>query len=71
MKELYRTNDLAMLSWYQAVLNDRNIGNIVLDDHMSVLEGSIGAVQRRIMVIDEEFDAARRAIKEADKENKI
>src|SRR5262249_1204467 len=57
LKELVRTNDLVRLSWVQAVLADAGIGCVVLDQHTSLLEGSIAAIQRRVMV--EERDHAR------------
>jgi hypothetical protein len=32
----------------------------MLDSHMSMLEGSIAAIPRRVMVADEDFDEASR-----------
>ena len=59
MKELIRTNDPVKISWLTAVLAECGIDAIVLDTHMSILEGQIGVIPRRIMVIDEDFEAAR------------
>ena len=59
MVELLRTNDLVKLSFLGAVLRDGGIETIVLDQHMSVLEGSAGAIPRRLMVSD--ADAGRGA----------
>ena len=59
MVELLRTNDLVKLSFLDAVLRDGGIETIVLDQHMSVLEGSAAAIPRRLMVADE--DAGRGA----------
>ena len=64
MIELLRTNDLVKLSFLDAVLRDAGIESIVLDQHMSVLEGSAGAIPRRLMVSDEDADAARRILRE-------
>jgi hypothetical protein len=50
MKELLRTNDIVRLSWVQAVLSDAGIDCLVLDHHTSLVEGSIGAIPRRLMV---------------------
>jgi hypothetical protein len=59
MKELLRTNDIVRLSWLQAILNDAGIDCLVLDNHTSLVEGSIGAIQRRLMVgIDDHARAA-------------
>ncbi len=53
MIELLRSNDLVLLSWVEAYLRDAGIENILLDRHISVTEGSIGAFNRRLMVLDE------------------
>jgi hypothetical protein len=66
MKELLRTNDLVRLSWAQAVLADAGIECLVLDQHTSLIEGSIGAIQRRLMVDDGDHSRARSVITEAD-----
>ena len=64
MIELLRTNDLVKLSFLDAVLRDGGIEPIVLDQHMSVLEGSAAAIPRRLMVSDEDAEAARRILRE-------
>jgi hypothetical protein len=66
MKELLRTNDLVRLSWAQALLADAGIECLVLDQHTSLIEGSIGAIQRRLMVDDRDHSRARLVIAEAD-----
>lgn len=50
MSELLRTNDAVLLSFAQALLNDAGIGNFIADFNMSIFEGSIGLLPRRIMV---------------------
>ncbi|MGH6661357.1 MAG: DUF2007 domain-containing protein, partial [Rhodospirillales bacterium] len=50
MEELTRTNDPVLLSWLTARLADEDIAAVVLDTHASVVEGSISAIQRRVMV---------------------
>ena len=59
MKELLRTNNPVRLSWLQALLNDSGIESLVLDHHTSLVEGSIGAIPRRLMVSDRDFARAR------------
>jgi hypothetical protein len=66
MKELLRTNDLVRLSWVQALLADAGIECLVLDQHTSLVEGSIGAIQRRLMVGERDLSRAQRVIAEAD-----
>jgi len=68
MKELLRTNDVVRLTWAQALLADAGIESFVLDQHTSLVEGSIGAIPRRLMVADHEFGRARRLLEEADRE---
>ena len=59
MKELLRTNNPVRLSWLQALLNDSGIDSLVLDHHTSLVEGSIAAIPRRLMVADGDFARAR------------
>lgn len=59
MKELLTTNDPVLLSWAEALLAGAGIESWVLDGHMSVLEGSAGAIPRRLMVTEADFPAAQ------------
>ncbi len=68
MKELLRTTDPVRLSWLTALLADAGIPAIVLDTHTSILEGSISAIQRRLMVADEDLQQARRVLIETGEE---
>ncbi|MEH6631073.1 MAG: DUF2007 domain-containing protein [Halopseudomonas aestusnigri] len=65
MIEIYRTNDIVKLSWIQALMSDAGIECVVLDEHASIIEGSIGAIQRRIMVLEEDANQARRVLTDA------
>jgi hypothetical protein len=60
LRELTRSNDLVWLSWLTSLLADAGIEAHLLDAHMSVLEGSIAAIPRRVMVADEDYDEAAR-----------
>ena len=66
MAELLRTNDPALISVVESILMEEGIDYHVADATISVMEGSIGAFQRRLLVHDEELDAARAALSEAD-----
>jgi len=57
--ELTRTNDPVLISWLSAHLQGAGIEHVVLDAHTSVMEGSIGAIQRRVMILAEDEKAAR------------
>ena len=65
MKELFRTNDVVKLSWVQALLRDSGIEALVLDSYTSILEGSAGAIPRRIVVDDEDHQRAVQILKDA------
>ena len=60
--ELLRTNDIVRLSFLGALPADAGIETVVLDTQPSVLEGSIGAIRRRLMVIGDDIVAARRVL---------
>lgn len=66
MKELLRTNNVVYISYAQAVLGDAGIETLVFDGNMSIVEGSIGALPRRLMVADEDEAAARRLLEAAE-----
>jgi hypothetical protein len=65
MQELLRTNDLVHISWARAVLDAAGIENVLLDDHVSGIEGSIGAIPRRLVVPDDRYGAAQAALADA------
>jgi len=54
-----------LLSFVSTLLEEANIAFIVLDTNMSVLEGSLGILPRRILVEDDCVDRARRLLTEA------
>lgn len=58
MKELLRTNDPVRLSFLQALLRDSGIESLVLDHHTSLVEGSIGAIPRRLVVTGRDYRRA-------------
>ena len=66
MDELVRTNDPVLLSWLTARLSGHGIEAVVLDTHASVMEGSISAIQRRVMVESHNLEMAQRILAEAE-----
>lgn len=68
MRELIRTNDVVKLSWLQALLSDAGIRAVILDTHTSIIEGSIGAIPRRLAVVEEDYERACRVMAEAGEE---
>ncbi len=65
MRELVRTNDVVLVSAIEALLNGADIHHLVLDENMSVLDGSIGAIPRRILVHDDDNRQARQLLTDA------
>ena len=59
MKELLRSNDPVLISYVSALLEEDGIAFMVADTNMSVLEGSIGALPRRVLVGSDESGRAR------------
>lgn len=62
MKELLRTNDAVLLSFVAHALEENGIDSMVLDTHMSILDGSIGVLPRRLMVADDDLIRAERIL---------
>lgn len=65
MEELLRTNDPVMISFVEALLREADIQAMVADQNMSILEGSIGLMPRRILVSGDQLDQARRLLIDA------
>ncbi|GAC1345822.1 MAG: DUF2007 domain-containing protein [Acetobacteraceae bacterium] len=65
MRILTTSNDLVRLSFLTALLRDAGIEAILLDSHVSAVEGSIGAIPRRLAVLPEDENQARRVLREA------
>ncbi len=65
MLELLRLNDPVKLTFLEALLRDGGVESFVLDQHMSILEGSAAAIPNRLMVRDEDATLARYILREA------
>jgi hypothetical protein len=65
VRELVRTNDAVLISAVEALLKGANIPHMVLDQNMSVLDGSLGVLPRRVMVAEECVAAARKLMQDA------
>ncbi len=65
LEELIRTNNPVELSFIRALLEEAGIEFVLLDDFASGVEGSIGAIQRRILVESDQVNRARRLLNEA------
>ena len=65
MREIVRTNDAVLITAIEALLKGAGIRHMVLDQNMSVLDGSIGMLPRRIVVDEEYAVRARRLLTDA------
>ena len=65
MHELLRSNDPVLISFAESILRQAGVTSLVADQHISVIEGSIGAFPRRLLVKTEDAATARRALSEA------
>lgn len=62
MTPVLKTTNPATLNFAEAILNEAGIEHFTMDQNMSLVEGSIGIIPRRLMVIDEDASAAIRAL---------
>jgi hypothetical protein len=65
LRELVRTNDIVLVSAIGALLDGADIRHLVLDQNMSIIEGSLGILPRRILVHDEDNEEARQILADA------
>lgn len=63
MEEILRSNDPVRLSFITALLRDAGIDCVLLDLNTSILEGSIGAIPRRLMVARDDASRARHVLR--------
>jgi len=64
MRAILKTNNPVQLNFAEAVLKDAGIAAFVFDTQMSMTEGSLGVLPRRLMVADEDFDRAQRLLRD-------
>lgn len=65
MRVVVTSNNMVRLSFLTALLADAGIATVLLDNHTSVLEGSAGAIPRRLVVSVDDFPRARRILRDA------
>jgi Putative prokaryotic signal transducing protein len=65
MIELLRTNDLVLISAVEAPLSEKGIDVFVADQFASAVEGSLGFLPRRVLILADDAVAARRVMREA------
>ena len=65
MRMVLKTTDPVMLNFAANLLSQEGIESVVFDAHASVMDGSLGFMPRRLMVLDDDFDRAHRLLREA------
>jgi len=71
MIELFRSNDPVLMSFADALLKDAGIDHAIVDQNMSIMEGSLGILPRRMLVAHEHHESARRILVEAGLEHEL
>ena len=62
MRDVLKTTDPVLLNFAEAVLKSVGIESVVFDSHMSIMDGSLGILPRRLMVIESDYEPARSAL---------
>jgi len=62
MRAVLKTNNPVVLNFAEVLLRDAGIAAVVFDAAASVMDGSLGMLPRRLMVEDEDYEAARRVL---------
>jgi hypothetical protein len=65
MEQLLSTNDAVLISYAETLLRDAGIDFLVTDQNMSVMEGSLGVLPRRLLVPPASAKQARQLLKDA------
>lgn len=71
MIELMRTNDSVLLSFAEGLMKEAGIAYFIADTNMSIIEGSLGILPRRLLVQDDRLAEARRYLIEAGLEHEL
>jgi hypothetical protein len=65
MRAVLKTTDPVVLNYAANLLSQEGVESVVFDTHSSVMDGSMGFMPRRLMVLDEDFDRAHKLLREA------
>lgn len=64
MRAVLKTTDPVVLDFAANVLSQEGIKSVIFDTHASVMDGSLGMLPRRLMVLDQDFDRARELLRQ-------
>ena len=65
MRVVATSNDPVRLSFLIALLADAGIDAVLLDSHASIMDGSVNAIPRRVVVSEQDESRARRVLRDA------
>lgn len=65
MRDLITTNDPVLLNYVEVLLEDAGISVVVFDGNMSTVQGTLGAVQKRLAVPEDRWSDAGQILDEA------
>jgi hypothetical protein len=65
MRALVTSNNPVRLSFLMALLADAGIDSYLLDQHTSIVEGSAGAIPRRLVVAEDDHARACHILRDA------
>jgi len=65
MVELVRTNDTVLVNFIEVLLRDAGMNVIIADQNMSVLEGSLGVLPRRVLIDEADEETAKTLLMDA------
>lgn len=68
MRAVLKTNNPVLLNFAEVLLTDAGLQFVVFDGEMSVMDGSLGILPRRLMVADEDFASAQAVLRDAIKD---
>ena len=71
MIELLRSNDPVLMSFADALLNEAGIEHAIVDQNMSIVEGSLGILPRRMLVARNMHENARKILIDAGLEREL
>jgi hypothetical protein len=71
MRAVLKTNNPVLLNFAEVLLADAGLGTVVFDGEMSVMDGSLGILPRRLMVADEDFARAQAILRDGIKDTPI
>lgn len=66
MRTVIATTNPVTLNFAEAVLKSENIPSFLLDQHQSMIDGSIGIIPRRLCVVDDDYEDAVKVLEQAE-----